>query len=144
MVVTVAIMGIAVVTILGAIANVMMLTSTHRKQAVAGAAVRAYAEAVETEVAATTTKYTACAGTGVYGTAYTPPAGYTRTVTQVAYLNSTNAFVTTGCTAANDLGVQRVTLKIASSDGKVSETLAIVIRKPCRNITDFPSDTACA
>ena len=142
LIVTVAIMGTAVVAILGAIANSIMLTGTHRKQSVAGAAVRAYAETVETGVAAAPTKYAACASVAAYQTAfaYTPPTGYTRSVLSVEYVNSTNGF-TGSC--STDLGVQRVTLQVASSDNKVKEKLVIVIRKPCRSTTDFPADPAC-
>src|SRR5664279_767957 len=52
LIIAVAIMGIAVVAIVGGIATAIFMSDIHRKQATAGAYVRNYAEAVETYVAA--------------------------------------------------------------------------------------------
>jgi hypothetical protein len=146
MIVTVAIMGVAVVAILGAIANAMMLTSTHRRQTVAGAAVRAYAEAVETGMAAAPSKYTACGSAAAYQTSfsgYSPPTGYTAKVNSVEYWTGPATGFSASC--GTDQGVQRITLQVASIDNKVAEKLAIVIRKPCRSTTDTsPADPACS
>jgi type II secretory pathway pseudopilin PulG len=138
--ITVVIMGLAVVAILGAIANSVALSAAHRKQAVAGAYIRAYAEAVESAVAGSPSKYSACAGTSTYASVYSPPdAHYQASVTKVRYWKADGFSDSCG----PDTGVQLVYLKIATTDGKVSETLTIVIREPCRSQDDFPQDPAC-
>jgi hypothetical protein len=121
----------------------MLLTSTHRRQTVAGAAVRAYAEAVETGMAASPSKYTGCGTAAAYQTAfsgYSPPSGYAAKVNSVEYWTGTG--FSTSC--GTDQGVQRITLQVASSDNKVTGKLAIVVRKPCRSTIDFPADPACS
>ena len=120
----VTIMGIAVVAIVGGIATTILMSDVHRKQATAGAYVRDYAEAVETYVAG-----------GHYDSSTSPnylpsPAGFTDpgftpTVTSVFCWNAT-AFGT--CAAGNT--VQQVTLNVASTDSRASESLAVVVRQP--------------
>ena len=36
----------------------------------------------------------------------------------------------TGCSA--DTGLQRLTIQVASDDGRAAEQLTVVVRKPCR------------
>jgi len=123
--VTVIIMGVAVVALVGGIATSIRMSDIHRKEARAGAYVRAFGEAI----AATT--YTDCAGAGTYSAAYPAhPDGdtaYTATVTAVRYWNG-SAF---GTACATDTGIQKVSLKVSTSDGKAAETLDVIIRKPC-------------
>jgi len=133
----VVIMGIAIVAVVGGISTSIMMSDIHHKQATAGAYVRDFAEAVENGVA-TSSKYTtgATAAT-VYGGLYAPPiSGYTASVTAVACWSGSAFGAVEPCT---DSGVQRVSLKVASSDGRASETLDLIIRMPCR-----PSDAACS
>jgi Tfp pilus assembly protein PilV len=134
--VTVVIMATAVVAVVGATATSIHLTDVHRKQAKAGSYVRAYAEAVESAVARTPTGYVACAAPAAYmgNSIYpTPETGYVPSATAVkVWSGSVWASSGAGCT---DIGVQRVTLQVALT-GQVTETLDIVIRRPCR-----PSDT---
>jgi type II secretory pathway pseudopilin PulG len=138
------ILGTAVVALIGAVATGVRMSDIHRKEATAGSYVRSFGEAVNTAVNATPTGYTACATITTYTGAYTVPdtAGYVADVTTVTYWNGT-AFVAT-CTT--DRGVQKLTLRVRSKnratgqpDGRASETLDIVIRKPCRS-----GETACS
>lgn len=131
----VVIMGIAAVAIVGGISTSIMMSDIHHKQATAGASVRDFAEAIETGVA-TSSKYTTGAGAaGAYQSLYLAPSGYVRSVTAVACWNGSQ-FVAQPC---SDRGVQRVSLTVASGDRRATETLDVIVRKPCREI-----DPACA
>lgn len=138
--VTIAIMGVAVVTVLGAIGTCVRLADVHRKQARAGAYVRAYGEALENAVAASPTGYTNCATTATYAGVYSLAAPYAASITAVRYWIG-GAWSTT---CGTDSGVQRVSLRVATTDGRVAEKLDVIIRRPCRSTTDFPADAACA
>ena len=127
--VAVIILSTAIVALVGGIALAVRVSDIHRKQATAGAAVRAFAEVLETRVAATPTGYvdTTCATPASYTGIYTAPSGYTAEVTAVKFWSG-SAFVAT----CPDKGVQLVSLRVASNDGRASETLDVVLRKPCR------------
>ena len=135
LIMAVAIMGIAVIAIVGGLVISVLLSGTHRKQATAGAQVRDYAELIENAVAGG--GYTTCAGTGSFP-AYAPGAGYTASIAKVEYW--TGSAWSGSCSP--DTGLQRLTLKVASSDSGsghgAAETVSVVIRKPCR-----PTDPAC-
>jgi len=133
----VTIMGIAVVAVVAGLGVSILVSDIHRKQATAGAYARDYAEAIETAVAgggyvpcATVASYSAPAGFSV-------PAGYAKSVVagSVAYWNG--AGWQPGCAA--DSGLQRLTVQVASTDGRATEQVAVVLRKPCRL-----SDPLCA
>jgi type II secretory pathway pseudopilin PulG len=130
--ITLVILGISVVALVGGIGAAIRMSDVHRKEAVAGDDVRAFAEAIQTSIAASPSGYIACADGTAYGATYPVPnpSVYTTDV-KVAYWNGT-AFVT-GCTPLNDSGVQQLSLKVSTKDGRASETLVIVIRKPCRS-----------
>jgi type II secretory pathway pseudopilin PulG len=125
----VAIMGIAVVAIVGGIATTIVMSDVHRDETTAGAYVRNYAEAVETYVAvpgnfnATASASTLQTAVGLAG--FAAPTGFTAAVTSVKCWNST---VFGPCAAGNT--VQQVTLNMASVDFRASESLAVVVRKP--------------
>ncbi|HJQ47749.1 MAG TPA: type II secretion system protein [Amycolatopsis sp.] len=121
--VAVVILGIAGVAIAGGLITSVRASDIHRKQATAGAAVRDYAETIETAVD-TGGGYVAC-GTPAY--TYAAPPGFSRTISQIQYW--TGSAFQSGCTS--DSGLQRLTLQVASSDGRASEQLVVVIRKPC-------------
>lgn len=129
--VTVLILGTAVVALVGGLGLAVRVSDMHRKQATAGAAVRAFAEALQTKVAANPTGYEECAlnTSASYTSAYAgPPTGYTASIDVVMYWNG-SAFV---ATCSPDLGVQRISITVASNDGRASESLDVVLRKPCR------------
>jgi hypothetical protein len=114
------------VVILGAVVTAIMLTDTHKKQAVAGAAARNYAEAIETEVA---TGYVDCAGTGAYVAAAPSVPDMFAAILSVEYWTGTGWQST--CTA--DKGMQRLTVRVSDHStgaGKVNETLTVVLRRP--------------
>jgi len=127
LIIAVAIMGIAVVAIVGGIATSILMSDIHRKQATAGAYVRNYAEAVQTYVAGG--HYDASASPsylpGAVG--FAAPAGFTAAVVLLQCWNDTGQ-VFGGCAAGNT--VQQVTLTVASSDTRASESLVVVVRKP--------------
>jgi Tfp pilus assembly protein PilV len=129
LIIAVAIMGIAVVAIVGGIATAILMSDVHRKQATAGAYVRNYAEAVETYVAAG--HYDASASPsyppGTVG--FAAPAGFTAQVDPlhpVKCWNSTGRF--DSCAAGNT--VQQVTLQVTSTDLRASESVAVVVQQP--------------
>jgi len=127
-VMSVAIMGIAVVAIVGGIATSILMSDIHRKQATAGAYVRSYAEAVVGYVAvpgnfnATTVPSALQTAVG-----FAAPAGFIASVTMVQCWDDTGK-VFGGCVAGNT--VQRVTLSVASTDSRASESLVVVVRQP--------------
>lgn len=125
-----AIMSIAVVAVIGGLLTSILTSDIHRKQSSAGAAVRDYAESVEKYVAGT--GYTACASPsayapGVSGINFSAPTGYTASAVTVRYWSGT-AWVASPCT---DLGLQQLTIRVASTDTRATEELVVVLRKPC-------------
>jgi type II secretory pathway pseudopilin PulG len=144
LVISVVILGISIVAILGGFATSIRMSDVHRKEANAGATVRDYGEWISNYVATSASGYAACAQRGV-SSPYAPtavgftttPANYTASVTDVSYWNANGtAFIST-C-PATDQGVERLTLTVVSSDTRASESLSIVIRRPCRT-TDVPA-----
>ena len=124
------ILGLAGLAVLGGIGTSIIVSDGHRKETVSGAAVRAYAEQLQTKVAAS--GYVGCAGVGSYASGtvgYTPPAGYAASPTGVKYWNlSTKTF---GATCGTDSGVQAVTLQVRdTADARGTVSLTVVIRKP--------------
>lgn len=120
LIIAMAIMGIAVVAIVGGLATSIMMSDIHRKQTTAGAYVRSYAEAVSGH-------YDASPSPSSYlpaAVGLTVPSGFTATVTQVRCWTGTE-FGT--CSASSS--VQQVTLKVASTDSRASESLVVVVRK---------------
>jgi type II secretory pathway pseudopilin PulG len=138
LVMAVAILGTAVVALVGGIGTSVLLSDVHRKQATAGAVVRTYAEAIEGVVDASPTGYTGCARPSAYAspTGFAAPDGYAATVTSVTYWDQKSSSFVPGC--ATDSGLQMVSLSVSSTDTKVNETLAVIVRNPCRK-----SDATC-
>lgn len=125
--VAVVVMGIAVVVIVGGFATVITMSDQHRKQATAGAYVRDYAEAIENTVAGG--GYVACAGTATYKSpaGFSVPSGYAASVGSVRYWSGAAWQASCG----TDTGLQQLTVQVASADGRASEQLTVVLRKPC-------------
>jgi Tfp pilus assembly protein PilV len=127
--VAVVIMGVAVVAVIGGLLSSVKVSDYHRKQATAGEAARDYAEAVTASV----TGYTACAGASTYAAGavnFSAPAGFSATPLSVRYWIG-GAWTASGCSASTDTGLQQVTVRVASSDGRASEQVVVVVRKPC-------------
>jgi type II secretory pathway pseudopilin PulG len=141
--VSVTIMGFAVVVLLGGLGTGIRMSDLHRKQVTASAQVRAFAEAIENAVAGSPTAYAECATPATYAPLYsTGDPKYTAQLVAVRYW--TGASFDTTCTLATDSGVQRVSLRVQSFDNAVAETLDVIIRKPCRPATQFPLDAPCS
>ncbi len=108
LIVAVAILGVAVVAIVAGLGTSVLMSDVHRKQATAGVAVRDYAV----------------------------PSGYSRSMVAgpggqpLAYWNGSGWQNT--CPATGDTGLQQLTVQVASNDGRASERLVLVLRKPCR------------
>ena len=117
-IVGVAILGIGVTTVVGGMATSITVSARGRAAAEAQIAVRSYAE----QVAAAT--YVDC--TTSYSTSFTAPGGYTATQV-VAYWDSATS--TFAATCGTDSGLQRVTLTVASSDGRASEVQPVAKRR---------------
>jgi Tfp pilus assembly protein PilE len=140
---TIAVMGTAVVAIIGATGTAIRLSDVHRNQAKAGAYLREFAEAIEARVAASPTGYQSCATTGSYSgpSVYAPTdTSYSATATNVRVWDGAGNWLASGA-GCMDRGVQRVSLRVQRAGDTAGETLDIVIRRPCRP-TDT-SDTSC-
>jgi subtilisin family serine protease len=126
--IAVTIMGIVVVAIVGGIATSIMMSDIHRKQATAGAYVRNYAETVVAYVAAGGFDASASPGYSPSKVGFAAPAGgFVASVTSVqCWVDASKQF--SSCTTGSS--VQQVTLNIASSDSRASETLLVIVRKP--------------
>jgi hypothetical protein len=129
---TVAIMGIAVVAVLGAVTTAIFMSDVHRRQAQAGAAARGYAEAVETMVAGG--GLATCAGLAAYATpaGFTAPNGFTASVVETKFW--TGGDWAGACSDTADM--HRLTVEVRSNDSStwdarhVAETLTFVVRRP--------------
>jgi Tfp pilus assembly protein PilV len=125
------IVGIAVVAVIGGLLTSVSVSDSHRKQASAAAFARNYAENVTTFVAGG--GYSPCSSTAAYTPSvvgFSVPSGFSATTVLVRYWIN-GAWTTSGCTATTDTGVQQVTVQVASPDGRASEQLVVVVRKPC-------------
>jgi type II secretory pathway pseudopilin PulG len=124
------ILGLTGLAVLGGIGTSIIVSDAHRKETVSGAAVRAYAEQLQTKVAAS--GYVSCAAPGSYASAavgYAPPAGYAASPTGVTYWNRSTKLFDPTC--GTDSGVQAVTLQVRdTADTRGTVNLTVVIRKP--------------
>jgi type II secretory pathway pseudopilin PulG len=147
--VALAIMSTAVIALVGGIATSVKASDIHRKQAKSQAYLREFAEKLQASVAAYPTGYKECTTDPITGSPWATyealaPAtdqGYHAvvTLTGVAVWNRTTSTYAT-CPAAGDAGVQRVSLRVYTDDDRASETLDIILRKPCRPPADPPLD----
>jgi type II secretory pathway pseudopilin PulG len=137
--VTVMIMGVAAVVLLGGLGTSVRMSGLRREQATGQAYVRAFAQALDSSVAASPSGYVACATAASYAGAYTTgDTHFTAQVLSVTYWNGT-AF---GASCTTDTGLQQVVLGVQGPDEQ--ETLAVILRKPCRSTVDFPLDPPCS
>lgn len=128
LVVSMAVIGVAVVAVVGGLSTSIFMSDLHRKQATAGAAVRDYAEAVQSTVISA--GYTPCAAATRYAATtvgFAAPTGYQPVVVSVRYWSS-GGWQTT---CSSDSGLQQVTIGV-SNGTKVDERLTVVVRRPCR------------
>ena len=117
-IVGVAILGIGVTTVVGGMATSITVSARGRAAAEAQIAVRSYAELL---AAAT---YVDCATS--YSTPFTAPGGYTATQAVSYWDSATSTF---GAVCGTDSGLQRITLTVASDDGRASEVQPVAKRR---------------
>lgn len=138
--VAITIMALAVPTIIAGLGTASMASDRHRKQATADTVLKSYGESIKDAIRrnAAPFTYVDCATTATYTNAnlatasggWTPPAGYSVSITQVQY-STPSGFTMSPCNAAAPwVNTQRLSLTAASSDGRGTETLQIVVRKP--------------
>jgi type II secretory pathway pseudopilin PulG len=118
--VTVAILAIAVTTIVGSMAAAIALSNRHRQQATAGTVLGNAAESVKAAA------YVPCPATYAPTAGYTVPTGYTVTVTAYQYWDGTN-FVDQPPCPDSVYKLQKVTIKVTAPLG-YSETVDVVKR----------------
>jgi len=120
--VAVTIMGIAVTAIVGGIGVSVLMSDIHRKQATSGTVVRDYGEAIMAG------GYVPCANPASYpAAAGSIPSGYSASVSSLKYW--TGSAWSNSC--GTDKGLQQLTVQVASTDGRASERLVVVVRKRC-------------
>jgi len=117
----IAIMSIAFVAILGAFGTSVIASDIHRKDATGDTLVRSLAETIKNEPYRPGT--VACAS---YGSSFAVPGAYNSPTVTIEYWNGAAAKFTPTC--GDDSGVQRVTIAIASKDGRGQETTQILKR----------------
>jgi hypothetical protein len=116
-------MSVAMVALVGGLGTAVMMSDVHRKQATAGAALRNYAETITRTVDAG--GYPAACGS--LAVPFAPPTGFTASIASQRYWTGSGW----SGTCATDTGLRQLTLRVASTDGRASEQLVIVARKPC-------------
>ncbi|MDX6212144.1 MAG: hypothetical protein QOF82_1231, partial [Frankiales bacterium] len=116
LILTVAIMGIAIVTIVGGAMTSILDSDYNHKQADAANILQAYADSVAAVA------YQPCSAS--YSPAYAPPTGYSVGIVSTEYWDTvTSAFIST-CPAA-DYGLERLTLQVSSTDSRATEVLQV-------------------
>ena len=128
LVVAIALMGVAIVAIMAGLTTTVLLSDVQRKEATAASTVRNYASALQQFVASG--HYVACANAGSYVVpGFAPPAGFTARIVAGSVLYWTGGLWLPLCLP--DRGLQKVRLRVDSTDGRASEYLDVVLRKPC-------------
>jgi type II secretory pathway pseudopilin PulG len=129
--IAVVILGVVLVAVVGGFATGTITSDVHRKQSTAGAYAKDYAEAIQTAVTTGTVPYTNCANTSTYATpaGFAAPSGYVKSVVSVRYWSGSTWQAT--CSVPTDVGLQQLTVRVASADGRAAEQVALVLRKPC-------------
>ncbi|MGZ4689024.1 MAG: type IV pilus modification PilV family protein [Acidimicrobiia bacterium] len=137
--ITVAIMGLAMVAILGAIWTTLRIADYNSKTSSADVVLRTFAEALKQPDAANTFHYIPCtvAGAQVAYPQFVPDAPYTNyvaTITKIQYLsgyNSSNEPTWVDSCPATDLGLQRIQLKVTgpTTDPAVKGTETVTVVK---------------
>jgi Tfp pilus assembly protein PilV len=135
--VAVVILGVAVVAIVGGLGVSVLMSDVHRKQTDAGAAARSYAEALQAGVAASPTQYN-CAGTYAVPAGVSVPATVGPPSLSVKWWAPATKTWTAG-SCGTDVGVQQVTVEVATIDARAAERVVVVVRRPCR-----PSESWCS
>ena len=132
--VALSILGIAVVTIVNGLGTASIASDYHRKQVNADTVIRSYAEALKERIRVG--GYKTCPAvasdyampTSVWPSSWT--TGYTVSITSIKYLQSSSGSTFSTTCPATDQGAQQLSLSASSSDGRDTETLDLIVRKP--------------
>ena len=152
LIVAIAIMGLAGVAIMTGFQFSIVSSDLGRKQANGDSLVRSLGEVIQNTVAAGTTPYVGCAGNasyltaavltqaGVSGSSYAATQSAASAWTGTKWVGPTEQ-PPSACTGDN--GVQKVLLTVTSPDPSSSahqatETLTVIIRKPCNGSLPTP------
>jgi prepilin-type N-terminal cleavage/methylation domain-containing protein len=129
------IIGIASTAVLLTFSEGVAVSGTHRRLSTTDVDARTYAERLASAIDSGSLAYVACAGTNVYASppGFTPLAGDSVTVTTVSYWNGT-AF-SSSCTPSTDLGIQRLAVTVANTNGAATRPIQVIVRKRC-SLTD--------
>src|SRR4051812_37986593 len=115
----------------------------NRDESMASTTLRSYAEYLQNTVANGSYSVGATTGTAAYqypGSLL--PAGFSASLTGVNCWKPGTASTPGSwklCSRTPDVGVQQLTIKVASADNLSSENLSVVVRKPC----SVGTSTAC-
>lgn len=121
--VTIAVVGITLTGILGGIALAVSSSGDQQGRATAETVLRDEAEALANASVA----YVPCATTSSYQPSYTPPAGWSASITTVRYWDAKTPAGWLASCPAPDAGLQRLTL--TATDGRVTETVDVLKRR---------------
>lgn len=136
--ISVTILGIAIIGLTSAMGTASLASDYHRKQATADTVLKSYAEVLKQRVQLVS--YVGCTTTYATPSTWTAESGYTVSIVpgsfrywHAAAPSPANGWTTddpfsTVCGA--DEGAQKLTLKAVSDDGRDIETLDIIVRKP--------------
>ena len=125
--VAIAILGVAVVAIVGGMATAITTSDAHRKSVTAGIVAQNYAEQLKAAA------YNASCSTPLASKYPPAPAttGYNTTLTSIEYWNAgTTAPATFADSCVTDPGIQRLTIKVDATDGRASQTVVVTKRNP--------------
>ncbi|MDO7867407.1 type IV pilus modification PilV family protein [Nocardioides jiangxiensis] len=143
LIVTVAILGIAGVSVVAGMLLGVKTSDLGRKQATGGAYARSFAEAIQNSVD-DAGGYAGCGtAAATYGAVAVPdlPAGYSTSVVDV------KSWTGSGWGPCDATGTQRITVDVRTS-GDVShvtdETLVVVLRRPCNGSAAVAGADPCA
>jgi prepilin-type N-terminal cleavage/methylation domain-containing protein len=128
--ISLAIIGIVVFTIFEGVRVSIQASDVHRQATTASVYLRDYAEDIETYVGATQSNYQT-GNPSFYSPAVVAlslPSGYSASIVSGLCGDGTSW---SACSAATDVGLQRLTLQVRSPDSRATEQLVIVVRKPC-------------
>lgn len=136
-----AIMAIATASIFAGLAASAKISGMDRNQSNASAYVRDWAERIESSLVAT-------GATFPVTPTYTPPSG-TASVTSSQCATSASETSTStpiviawgSCSSSSNL--QQLTLKVTAPDGASSESLTIVVRRPCNGASGSAGVLTC-
>jgi prepilin-type N-terminal cleavage/methylation domain-containing protein len=130
--VALAIIGIAVTSIVGGLGTASIASDTHRKEVNTDTVVRSYAEVIKEQVHLN--GYVPCATVTSYPIprdVWEPPAGYVTSFDLIQFwhaLPAPGGFTDPPC--ATDEGAQLISVSARSVDGRDTESLQVIVRTP--------------